>query len=71
MYSLYTCSLVAYLLFKRSKGKKGIHAPVNAQNINMTLSSLKEKEQGKENLIVLSNNGANDEFDSEGIEKNM
>ena len=64
---LYTCSFVAYLLFKRSKGKRDIHAPVNPQT--MTLSSLQGKEQGEDNLMVLSNDGAGDEF--EGIEKNM
>ena len=69
IYSLYTCSLVAYLLFKRSKGKRDIHAAVNAQIT--TLSSLQRKEQEDENLIVLSNDGADDESDFEGIEKNM
>ena len=37
----------------------------------MTLSFLQEKEQEDENLIVLSNDGADDESDFEGIEKNM
>ena len=57
------------MLFKRSKGKRDIHCLVNAQTT--TLSSLQRKEQEDDNLLVLSNDGANDEFDSEGIEKNM
>ena len=57
------------MLFKRSKGKRDIHGLVNAQTTS--LSSLQRKEQEDDNLLVLSNDGANDEFDSEGIEKNM
>ena len=57
------------MLFKRSKGKRDIHGPVNPQIT--TLSSLQRKEQEDENLMVLSNDGADDEFDFEGIEKNM
>ena len=61
---IYIYSFVAYLLFKRFKGKIDIRALVNAQK--MTLSFLQEKEQEDEDPIVLSNDGADDEF--EGIE---
>ena len=57
------------MFFKRSKGKRDIHGPVNPQIT--TLSSLQRKEQEDDNLIVISNDGADDEFDFEGIEKNM
>ena len=67
IYSLYTYhiySFVAYLLFKRFKGKIDIRSLVNAQK--MSLSFLQEKEGEDEDPIVLSNDGADDEF--EGIE---